>query len=345
MPRCRRSLSPFLLDRMTYERVLVTGGAGFVGSHLVDALVQRGARVVVLDDLSTGGRTNLAAHLGGSAVRLLQGTVMDADAVVHLVGQVDIVYHLAAAVGVRNIVRQPLESILTNVRGTENVLAAAHERGVPVLVASTSEVYGRNPDVPFREDAERVLGPTWIHRWSYSTAKAIDEHLAFAYAERGLPVSIVRYFNAYGPRIDERGYGSVIARFAAQALAGEPITVHGDGTQSRCFTFVEDTVRGTILAAESPGARGAVVNIGSAEEVTILQLAALVRDLLGSSSPIDLVSYASYYGADFEDTRRRVPDTRRAADLLGFIASTPLRDGLVRTLEWCREHYGVEQSR
>jgi UDP-glucose 4-epimerase len=178
-----------------------------------------------------------------------------------------------------------------------------------------------------------------VHRWSYSTAKAVDEHLALAYAERGLPVTIVRYFNAYGPRIDERGYGSVIARFSAQALAGRQLTVHGDGEQTRCFTYVADTVRGTILAADRDAAIGRVLNIGSTEEIRIRDLAVLIREILGSSSEIVQVPYESYYGPGFEDPRRRVPDVRRAREVLGFTATIPLRDGLERTLAWCRTHY------
>ena len=183
-----------------------------------------------------------------------------------------------------------------------------------------------------------MLGPTWVHRWSYSTAKAVDEHLAFAYAATGLPVAIVRYFNSYGPRIDERGYGSVIARFAAQALAGEPLTVHGTGTQSRCFTYVDDTVRGTILAAEAASPEGAVFNIGSREEVTIAEVAELVKEILGSASPVVRVPYEAYYGPGFEDTQRRVPEARARA-ILGFEARITLREGLGRTLTWCRQNY------
>jgi len=320
------------------RNVLVTGGAGYIGSHLVDRLTERGDAVTVLDDLSTGREANLA-HLPD--VTLVRGSVMDAALIDSLVATHDLVYHLAAAVGVTHIVRDPLGSVLTNVRGTEHVLASAHRYGARVLVASTSEVYGRSTDVPFREEGDRVLGPTWIHRWSYSTAKAIDEHLAFAYAERGLRVSIVRYFNSYGPRIDESGYGSVIARFAAQALRQEPLTVHGDGQQTRCFTYVDDTIRGTLLAGERDEAIGDVFNIGNDREITILELAHLIRNVIGSSSDVVLAPYESYYPKGYEDTRRRVPDVRRAAERLGFRASTTLEDGLARTVAWCRENYAA----
>jgi UDP-glucose 4-epimerase len=321
-------------------RALVTGGAGFIGSHLVDALLASGHTVTVLDDLSTGKKEWLDGHDGDPRYRGVRGSVTDAALLDELAGPQDVIYHLAAAVGVGNIVADPLGSMLTNIRGTELVLAAAFAAHRPVVLASTSEIYGKSIAFPFREDGERVLGPTWIHRWSYSTSKAIDEHLAFAYVDRGLPVGILRYFNAYGPRIDERGYGSVIARFASQALAGTPLTVHGDGGQSRCFTYVADTVRGTMAAAAAAVAgRSGVYNIGTSQEITIEALARLVIQMLGSSSLIERVPYESVYGPGFEDTRRRVPDTTRAERDLGFRATVTLRDGLTTTLDWCRAHY------
>lgn len=325
--------------------VLVTGGAGFIGSHLVDRLVAEGYHVTVLDDFSTGNKRNLGDLTGDERLEIRHGSVLDADLVDALVERNPLVFHLAAAVGVRYIVDDPLGSVLTNVRGTENVLASSARHGARLVLASTSEIYGRNTKVPFREDAERVLGPTWMHRWSYSTAKAIDEHLAFAYSDRGLAISIVRYFNSYGPRVDERGYGSVVARFIAQALGGQAVTVHGDGRQTRCFTFVSDTVEGTLRAATRPEALGKVFNIGAAEEISVLELAETIRDIVHSSSPIKLVPYESSYPRGFEDTRRRVPDVARARDELGFSAAVPLRDGMSRTVEWCRENYAAASSR
>jgi UDP-glucose 4-epimerase len=318
---------------------LVTGGGGFIGSHLVDALIEAGGDVTVLDDFSTGRAGNLEAHAAHPRLRIIEGSVLDSGVVESAVRGQDAVYHLAAAVGVKNIVVDPLRSMRTNVHGTEAVLAAAFESQIPVLLASTSEIYGRNPNPPFAEDAERVLGPTWIHRWSYSSSKALDEHLAFAYADRGLPVAIVRYFNSYGPRIDAGGYGSVIARFAAQALAGKPLTVHGDGQQTRCFTYVGDTVRGTMLALRAARTEPAVFNIGSDQEVRIRDVAVMIKELLGSASPIEHVTHESYYGRAFEDTPRRVPDIRRAQERLGFTASVPLPEGLALTLEWCRANF------
>lgn len=324
-------------DGSRYSRCLVTGGAGFIGSHLTDALLERGRQVTVLDDLSTGKRANLSGDRAG--LRVVVGTVLDASTVDPLVEEADVVYHLAAAVGVKHIVSDPLRSLLINVRGTEIVLDAAHRHRRRILLASTSEVYGKSTDVPFREDGERVLGSTTVHRWSYSTAKALDEHMAFAYADRGLEVSVVRYFNSYGPRIDQRGYGSVIARFAGQALLAEPLTVHGDGSQTRCFTYVTDTVRGTILAAETDRARGTVVNIGSQHELSIAELAERVNAHFGGRSTIVRVPHATYYGPGFEDTRRRIPDTARARDMLGFEARVAIAKGLRTTLEWCRANF------
>jgi UDP-glucose 4-epimerase len=313
-------------------QVLVTGGAGYIGSHLVDALCESGHEVHVLDNLSTGKASNLAARLDD--VRMVNGSILDADLVEREVERAQLVFHLAAAVGVRHIVDDPLASLLTNTRGTENVLSACFRSWRKVVIASTSEVYGKTAQVPMREDDDRVLGPTTVHRWSYSTAKAVDEHLAFAYAANSLPVVIVRYFNSYGPRLDERGYGSVVANFLRQALAGVPITVHGDGSQSRCFTYIDDTVRGTMLAGFTPEAEGQVFNLGATRETTIRELADMIKGAVGSDAPIAPTSYESYYGPGFEDTRRRVPDITRAREFLDWEPEVSLEDGMARTIEW-----------
>jgi nucleoside-diphosphate-sugar epimerase len=325
--------------------VLVTGGAGFIGSHLVDRLLRDGHRVTVLDDLSTGSEQNLADARPNPNFRFVRGGILDERLVDELVAENPLVFHLAAAVGVHTIVEDPLQSILTNVNGTEHVLSSAAHHGSRVLLASTSEVYGRSEEIPFREDGDRILGPTSVHRWSYATAKALDEHLAFAYLDRGLRVSIVRYFNSYGPRIHESGYGSVIARFAAQSLAGVPLTVHGDGKQTRCFTFVSDTVEGTVQCGMQEAALGKVFNIGTTHEVSILELAESIRTITRSNSPIQLTPYEASYPRGFEDTRRRVPDISRARDILGFEPRVSLQEGMERTIAWCRQHYRLAGGR
>jgi len=323
------------MERM---RVLVTGGAGYIGSHLVDALCTAGHEVRVLDDLSTGKAANIEHRLDD--VRLVNGSILDAGLVDPEVEWAQIVFHLAAAVGVRHIVDDPLGSLLTNTRGTENVLTACFRYWRKVIVASTSEVYGKTSKVPMQEDDDRVLGPTTVPRWSYSTAKAIDEHLAFAYAANKLPIVIVRYFNSYGPRLDERGYGSVVANFVRQALAGEPLTVHGDGRQSRCFTYIDDTVRGTLLAGMTPEAEGQVFNLGAERETSILELAQMIKTAVGSHAPIEATPYEDYYGPGFEDTRRRVPDITRAREILDWEPTVPLEDGLDCTIEWWQKVHG-----
>jgi UDP-glucose 4-epimerase len=316
-------------------RSLVTGGAGFIGSHLVDALVAEGADVTVLDNLTTGRAANV-----DPGARFVSGSILDADLVSKLVDAADEVFHLAAAVGVRHILDDPVGALRTNIHGTENVLEACVRSGTPVLIASTSEVYGKSPRVPWREDDDRVLGATTVPRWTYATAKAVDEHLGVAYAEAGLPVSIVRYFNAYGPRLDEKGYGSVVARFLGQALAGQPLTVHGDGTQTRCFTYVTDSVAGTLLAARRRGEHASIFNLGSEHETAVRDLASMIIEVTGSSSDVQLVSYQAAFGEHFEDAPRRRPDTTRARTVLGWQPTVELREGLDRTLAWWKANHG-----
>lgn len=312
----------------------MTGGAGFIGSNLVDRLAAAGDEVTVLDDLSTGRLANLAHHAGNRRVRMVEGTILDDAVLDDLVAGCDRVFHLAAAVGVAHIVANPLGSILVNSRGTENVLAACADHQRKVLITSSSEVYGRTANVPMHEDDDRILGSTVVQRWSYATAKALDEHLTLAYAADGLRAVIVRYFNIYGQRMDPNGYGSVIANFLRQALAAEPVTVYGDGLQTRCFTYIDDCIDGTILAMERPAAEGQVFNIGSATtETTIADLARKVVVASGSRSEIVYESYEQHFGPRFEDTRRRVPSTARAAERLGWAAKVDVDEGLRRTLE------------
>jgi len=323
---------------------LVTGGAGFIGSHLVDQLLARGEDVCVLDDLSTGRIDNIRHHLGHPRMRFVNDSILNHHTVERLIEQCETVFHLAAVVGVRHIVRDLLHATSTNVTGTENVLRAAFRSWRKVIVISSSEVYGKSMKVPLSEEGDRVLGSTAVKRWSYSSSKAIDEHLAYAYAGRGLPVVILRFFNCYGPRVHENGYGSVVARFIQQALNGEPLTIHGDGKQTRCFCYVEDTVKGVLQSSEVKEAEGEVFNIGNDREISVEELAVLIKDLTGSSSEISYVPYEDYYGQRFEDTPRRVPDLTKARLMLGYKPEVPLEDGLCRTIAWCGQNNFVRPN-
>jgi len=316
-------------------RALITGGAGFIGSHLADALLADGHTVFVLDDLSTGSFENIAHLKGRPGFQYTIDTVTNEPVLAELIDQCDTIYHLAAAVGVRLIVEAPVRTIETNVHGTEVVLKQAAKKGKLVLIASTSEVYGKSTDVPFREDGDLALGATIRHRWAYACSKALDEFLALAYwKERKLPVVIVRLFNTVGPRQTGR-YGMVVPTFVQQALAGEPITVFGDGTQARCFTYVSDVVSALVSLPREPRAVGGVFNIGNTEEVTIFQLAERVKALTGSSSPIVTVPYDQAYEAGFEDMPRRVPDIGKIAALIGYQPQV----GLDETLRLVTEFY------
>lgn len=310
-------------------RYLITGGAGFVGSHLTEALLQRGDEVVILDNLSTGDAANLA-HVR-DRVRLVQGSVLDPLLVDEHTESADVVVHLAAAVGVRLIVEKPLRSFITNIKGTENVLEAAHRYRRKVLIASTSEVYGKSLGDPFKEDDDRLIGSNDVSRWGYSTSKSVDEVLAFAYhRERDLPTVIVRLFNTVGPR-QTGAYGMVLPSFVQQAVAGEPLTVYGDGKQSRCFCHVRDVVAALLGLLADPSAEGDVFNVGSTEEVTILDLAQRVIDVAGSSSTIELIPYDQAYEEGFEDMRRRVPDISKINRLIGWRPKHDL-DAIIKEL-------------
>src|SRR5512145_1712326 len=318
-------------------RVLITGGAGFVGSHLADALLQRGDEVFVLDNLSTGSIDNIAPLKSNPGFRYAIDSVTNEPLCAELIDQCDVVVHLAAAVGVKLIVEAPVNTIETNVHGTEVVLKHANKKKKLVVIASTSEVYGKSEDVPFREDADLVLGPTVKHRWAYACSKMIDEFLALAYwKERKLPVIIVRLFNTVGPRQTGQ-YGMVIPNFVRQALAGQPITVFGDGTQSRSFTYVGDVVRAMVALIDEPRAIGQVFNIDNGREISIGNLAERVRTLAGSSSEIVRIPYDQAYEAGFEDMPRRVPDISKVRALVGYEPTVELEEILTRVIEHFRQ--------
>ncbi len=299
-------------------KALITGGAGFIGSHLAEHLLDDGHEVVVLDDLATGSLQNLSTACGHPRFRYVHGSVLEDKLVDTLAGEVDTIFHLAAAVGSFVIRDRTLQSLRTNIHGTENVLTAAHRNRARVLIASSSEVYGKNTKIGLREDDDRVVGSPLLHRWSYSEAKAVDESLTRAYVtELGLHAVIVRLFNTVGPRQTGR-YGMVIPRFVAQALAGEPLTIFGTGAQVRCFCHVHDVVPALVALIEHEQARGTAVNLGSSEQVSIAGLAQRVLAMTGSTSDIVHLSYEQGIGPGYEDLQRRVPDCTRARELIGF---------------------------
>jgi UDP-glucose 4-epimerase len=312
-------------------RLLITGGAGFIGSHLAEAYLERGDEVSIIDDLSTGSIENIQHLKKHPRFDYTIESVRNAPVLAELVDRADVVIHLAAAVGVQLIVESPVRTIETNVRGTEVVLEVANKKKKTVLIASTSEVYGLSDRVPFREDGNLVLGSTSKGRWSYACSKAIDEFLALAYwREKRLPTIIVRLFNTVGPRQTGQ-YGMVVPRFVKQAIAGRPLTVFGDGSQTRCFCHVLDVVGALIKLVDTPASVGEVFNIGSTEEVSILQLAETVKRLASSSSEIVFVPYDEAYEEGFEDMPRRVPDTGKIDALVGFRPTYAL-DGIIRSV-------------
>jgi UDP-glucose 4-epimerase len=318
-------------------RALITGGAGFIGSHLSDALLEKGHEVLILDNLSTGSIDNISHLKGRPGFEYFVDSVDNEPLLAELIDRSDVVFHFAAAVGVKLIVEQPVYTIETNVHGTEVVLKHANKKKKLVVIASTSEVYGKSEDVPFREDSDLVMGPTPKHRWAYACSKAIDEFLALAYwKERKLPVIIVRFFNTVGPRQTGQ-YGMVIPNFVRQALAGEPITVFGDGKQSRSFTHVSDVVGALIKLVNEPKAIGEVINIGNIQETTILALAERIRDLSGSKSVIKFIPYDQAYESGFEDMPRRVPALAKVEGLIGYKPVHQLDAILTQVIDYFRK--------
>jgi UDP-glucose 4-epimerase len=315
-------------------RVLITGGAGFLGSHLSDALVQRGDEVFVLD---TGSIAKVRHLLTNSHFHYIHDSVFDTELLDGLTAKADLIYHLAAVVGVEHYVADPYETLNVNVNGTQQVLKAAYKYSRRLIFSSTSEIYGRNPKVPWKEDDDRVLGATTVDRWCYSTSKAVGEHFCFAYHKLGLPVTVVRFFNAYGPRLDKLDVGRLFTIFMGKLLRGADLTVVGDGKQTRCFTYVSDTIDALVQAGLRPEADGHAINIGTEVETTVLEFAELMLELYGTSkSKIRFVTQEEVYGDSYEDIPRRVPDTTKMRTLLGLTPKVSLREGLERSIEWFR---------
>ena len=305
-------------------KYLITGGAGFIGSHLSDALIARGDTVTVLDNLSTGNRANIEKLLTHPNFRLIEGSILDTDLLDQEVRLVDHVLHLAAAVGVFNIIDKPLESLITNIRGTENILEAASNHNKEVLIASSSEIYGKNSSGPLNEESDRIVGSPLKSRWSYSEAKAIDESMAqFYHLEKGLTTRIIRLFNTVGPR-QVGHYGMVVPRFVAAALKNEPLTVYGTGDQSRCFCHVYDAIRGILAIVDSDQTVGSAFNVGNNVEISIKELAEQVIKITGSTSQIAQIEYDTAYKAGFEDMQRRVPDISKIESVVGWVPKLSL---------------------
>jgi len=323
-------------------KILITGGGGFLGSHLGDAFLARGDDVVALDiapDYKV--QHNLAKR---PRFRYVKGSVFDIELLETLMRKCDICYHLAAVVGVEHYVGDPLHVLDVNVNGTQNVLKVATRNEVKVIFSSTSEVYGKSKDIPFREDGDRLLGAPRIDRWCYSTSKAVGEHFCHAYERLGLQQVIVRFFNAYGPRLDKLDMGRVITIFMGQILRGEPITVVGDGKQTRCFTYVEDSVAGLVQAGLRPEAVGGTFNIGTDRETTILELAETMLKISGSKAGVRHVTQEQVYGSSYEDVPRRVPDITRMRSVLGVDPSTTLEDGIRKTIDWFRKEIAAKPA-
>ena len=313
-------------------KTLITGGAGFIGSNLASALIERGDSVAIIDNLSTGKRENLEALMSANEINLVVGSILDRQILEPLVAEADLVYHLAAVVGVERVCHDPARTLQINIEGTKTLLELGLDFETPVVLASTSEIYGKNDDLPLAEGDNTILGPTTVPRWSYAVSKLADEHLALSLANT-IPITIVRYFNCYGPYVDPAGYGSVVARFIDQALRGRPITIYGDGNQTRSFTYVRDSVDGTIAAALR--SESDIFNIGCPTETTINELAARVLEMTESKSHIVHQPAPKHLGP-FEDQRRRKPDITKAQRKLGFDPGTNLDEGLEQTIAWMR---------
>jgi len=325
-------------------QVLVTGGLGFIGSHLCKQLVDQGFHVRCFDNLLRGKLDNVDEIMNQSNTNFefFKGDLLNFDDVIRAVADADVIYHLGAIVGVKHYVENPLKVIEVNVLGTHNLLEAARKKDVSKLIfSSTSEIYGKNINVPLKEDAERILGTTRIDRWCYSTSKALDEHACYAYYHQyGLKTVILRYFNVYGPKQECSDYGGVVSVFIRCVLTDQPLPIHGDGRQTRAFTYVDDIVNGTILAAKKEAAIGKTFNLGSSQETSILELANLIIQLAGKERHLNpiCIPYEDFYGPFYEDIKRRVPDITKARRILGYEPKIRLEQGLLRTIQWYEQH-------
>lgn len=318
-------------------KILITGGAGFIGSHLSEELLKQGHQVTIIDNLSTGRFSNITHLQNDPNFKYIIGTILDKKVMEGLIAENDLIYHLAAAVGVKYIIDNPLLSLQTNILGTENVLEFSNKYKKKVLITSTSEIYGKSNSIPFNEEDDRILGSTSISRWGYSCSKAIDEFFALAYyREKKLPVVIVRCFNTVGPRQTGQ-YGMVLPKFVKAALMNHPITIFGDGKQSRCFADVADVVNGMIKLMNEPKAEGGIFNIGNTEEITIEDLANKIKQMTKSKSKIDYIPYTDAYEEGFEDMRRRVPDINKIYETIGYAPKYNLENIIERVIRYYEE--------
>jgi len=326
-------------------KLLITGGAGFLGSHLAETLLNQGHEVVVVDLVSAKKKSKIDHLIGQKNFKFFRGSVLDKDLMDKLIWECDKVFHFAALVGVHHYVERPYDVLDVNVNGTKLVVDLAYKYSKKVIFASTSEIYGRSTKIPFSEDDDRVLGPTKVDRWCYSTAKAVGEHYCFAYHQLGLPVVVLRFFNAFGPRLDSIESGRIISIFMGQLLKNKPLTVIGDGTQTRCYTYVDDIIQGIIRSSEVKEAEGEAINLGTNRETSVLDLAKMMIKIYGGKAEIQFVEQEGIYGTSYQDIKRRVPDVSKAKRLLNWEPKISLEDGLSKTVEWFKEQYQAEENR
>jgi len=326
-------------------KMLITGGAGFLGSYLAETLLNWGHEVVAVDMVQNSKDCKISHLLDHERFEFYRGSVLDKDLMDKVIWECDKVFHFAALVGVHHYVERPYDVLDVNVNGTKLVADLAYKYGKKMIFASTSEVYGRSTKIPFSEDDDRLLGPTKVDRWCYSTSKAVGEHYCFAYYQLGLSVVVLRFFNAYGPRLDSIESGRIISIFMGQLLKNKPLTIIGDGKQTRCFTYVDDVIEGIIRSSEVKEAEGEVINIGTNRETSILELANAMIKIYGSDAKIDFIEHEGMYGTGYEDIARRVPDISKAKKLLKWEAKISLEDGLKKTIDWFKDHYRTSVER